>query len=154
MESLIECGPRGLVLVFWSTAFRVSITRYYVFFNLWLPREELIVAFSTHIDPGLEVILVLLPSPKCREHLVLLEEELSPGHSSRREPPTKSIFSEYLCKAERLNSVAHHNHNHSLYIYLFCLSQLIWYFLPSGAWPRLSSILWCVMLWILIQILA
>jgi len=59
VESLIKCGPRGLMLVFGCT------------------REELVATLGTDINPRLEMILVFLPSPKCREHLVLVEKLLS-----------------------------------------------------------------------------
>ena len=39
-----------------------------------LPRKELVAALSTDINPRFEMILVFLPSPKCREHLVLVEK--------------------------------------------------------------------------------
>ena len=42
-----------------------------------LPREELVATLGTDINPRLEMILVFLPSPKCREHLVLVEKLLS-----------------------------------------------------------------------------
>ena len=39
-----------------------------------LPRKELVAALNTDINPCFEMFLVFLPSPKCREHLVLVEK--------------------------------------------------------------------------------
>ena len=75
MESLIKCGPGGLVLVFGSTSRETESfldLRFKKFENL--PRKELVAALNTDINPCLEMFLVFLPSPTCREHLVLVEK--------------------------------------------------------------------------------
>ena len=75
VESLIKCGPGGLVLVFGSTS-RETESFLDLLFKKFenLPRKELVAALNTDINPCFEMFLVFLPSPKCREHLVLVEK--------------------------------------------------------------------------------